>query len=238
MRLLKTLSIVFVWASIITLAGCVSEQQYKDLEIQNDAQRKRITELQSQVQVTKLRLDQLKRKLQTAQSKDSIDLDALKQKIAALEEDIEKKKALIGLMEQQLIHGGVSLPAELSTMLEDFAKEQDMVEFDAGKGIVKFKSDLLFERGSDRVAPDASQAVITLCKILNSEQARNFDIIIAGHTDDLPIGKPQTRTPAGRCAGKAGTDQAGRQPGTAAALRRALINNVFYSNKHYDKRRL
>jgi len=37
------------------------------------------------------------------------------------------------------------------------------------------------------------EAVKALCKILNTDQAKEFDIIIAGHTDDLPISKPDTK---------------------------------------------
>ena len=78
-------------------------------------------------------------------------------------------------------------------MLEDWAKGSDLVSFDANRGIVKFKSDLLFEKGSDEVAPSAAEAVKALCRILNTDQAKEFDIIIAGHTDDLPILKPETK---------------------------------------------
>jgi len=58
---------------------------------------------------------------------------------------------------------------------------------------VKFKSDLLFEKGSDKVASDAVDAVKSLCGILNTEGAQKFDVIIAGHTDDIPVLKPETR---------------------------------------------
>jgi len=37
------------------------------------------------------------------------------------------------------------------------------------------------------------EAVKALCRILNTDQAKEFDIIIAGHTDDLPILKPETK---------------------------------------------
>jgi len=67
-----------------------------------------------------------------------------------------------------------------------------LVTYDADRGIVKFKSDLLFEVGSDKVASEAVKAVKSLCEILNSEEAKKFDIIIAGHTDDIPIKKPAT----------------------------------------------
>ena len=68
-----------------------------------------------------------------------------------------------------------------------------MVEYDASRGLVKFKSDLLFEKGSDDVTTAAAEAVKTLCGILNTDTAKQFHIIVAGHTDDMPIQKPQTR---------------------------------------------
>jgi chemotaxis protein MotB len=78
-------------------------------------------------------------------------------------------------------------------MLEDWAKGSDLVTFDPNRGVVKFKSDLLFEKGSDEVTTTAAEAVKALCRILNTDQAKEFDIIIAGHTDDLPILKPETK---------------------------------------------
>jgi chemotaxis protein MotB len=72
-------------------------------------------------------------------------------------------------------------------MLEEFAEKEDMVTYDASTGIVKFKSDLLFKSGSDAVLPAAAVAVKSLCTILNTKEASEFDIIIAGHTDDQPI---------------------------------------------------
>ena len=89
--------------------------------------------------------------------------------------------------------GGTKLPVELSTMLEDFAKGSDMITYDPATGVVKFKSDLLFEKGSDVVAPSAVESVKSLCTILNSEQGKEFDIVVAGHTDDLRIARPETR---------------------------------------------
>lgn len=191
MRIVKLSAFLLLCVSLLLMNGCGSE--LKDLRIQNETQRKRISELESEVQTTGLRLEQLKRKLAAAGNISGAEADALQQKIAALEEDLVKKKALIASMQQQLLYGGMQLPVELSTMLEDFAKDSEMVTYDSSRGIVKFKSDLLFEKGSDRVAPSAASAVKSLCGILNSEQGKKFDIIIAGHTDDMRIGKPQTR---------------------------------------------
>jgi chemotaxis protein MotB len=94
---------------------------------------------------------------------------------------------------QDKLMGVSPLPVEVSTALEDFAKGNDMVEYDANRGIVKFKSDLVFEKGSDVLTPQAAENVRKLAAILNSDQAKQFGIIVAGHTDDIPIQKPDTR---------------------------------------------
>jgi chemotaxis protein MotB len=192
MRLATVSVISFVCAALIITSGCVSEQQFKDLKLQNASQERRIKELESQLQTATLALDQAKRQVETLSGKGSIEMQALQQKVAAMEDEIAKKKALIEAMQKQLL-GATQLPAELSSMLENWAKGSDLVSFDAARGIVKFKSDLLFEKGSDEVAPSALEAVKTLCGILNTDQAKAFDIIIAGHTDDLPILKPETK---------------------------------------------
>jgi chemotaxis protein MotB len=188
MRLATVLVTGIVCASLVITSGCVSEQSNKDLKIQNDSQRRRIADLESQLQTANLQLDQMKRQLDATGGRSNIEITTLQQKIAALEEDLAKKKALIA----QLSSGGVQLPAELSSMLEDWAKGSDLVTFDPNRGIVKFKSDLLFEKGSDEVAPAAAEAVKALCRILNTEQAKEFDIIIGGHTDDIRISQPET----------------------------------------------
>jgi len=191
MWIVKLSSVVLVCACIVLASGCNS--QLKDLRIQNETQQKRIDQLQAEVSAKSLELEQLNRQLDDARKKGGIEVETLEQKIAALKEDLAKKNELITSLQQKLLYGGAALPVELSTKLEDFAKQYDLVTFDANRGIVKFKSDLLFELGSDKVAAEAIKAVQSLCEILNSEEAKGFDIIIAGHTDDIPIEKPATR---------------------------------------------
>jgi chemotaxis protein MotB len=191
MRTVKLSVFFLLCPCLVLLNGCNSEVD--NLKIQNNTQQKRIAGLESELQTTKVRLEQLQRQLETAEGRGGIEVSALQQKIAALEEDLAKKKELISTMQKQLLYGGASLPVELTTMLEDFAKGKEMIEYDSSRGIVKFKSDLLFESGSDVVAPSAGEVIKGLCQILNSEQAKDFDVIIAGHTDDIRIGKPDTR---------------------------------------------
>jgi chemotaxis protein MotB len=202
MKNLKHFFVFILLICLLVISGCVAEQDYNDLKVQNNTQRKRIAELESEMKATQLKLEKAQRQLDAINSRGGIEADALQQQIAALEEDLDAKKELIAVMQQRLLYGGMQLPVELSTMLEDFAKDKDLVTYDSEKGVVKFKSDLLFEPGSDVVSSAPSVgvnelppigAIEALCKILNSKEASNFDIIIAGHTDDMPIGKPSTR---------------------------------------------
>jgi len=188
---LSTVFMILVLAMGMTfVSGCGSE--LADLRLQNDTQAKRIDQLTSELEAARLQLDQLKRRLAGAEQEGGVEVDTLRQRIAALEEDLAKKEELIRSMQEKLM--GVSpLPVELNTALEDFAASNDMVEYDAERGLVKFKSDLLFERGSDTVTTSAAEAVRTLCGILNTDTAKDFDIIVAGHTDDMRIARPATR---------------------------------------------
>ena len=187
MRTGKFSVIIIVCAAAVLLSGC----QESDVKIQNKNQQRRISELQSQLTVADLELDKVNRELETAQAHGGAEMEALSEKVKALGDAVELKNAMIDSLQSQVL-GGTSLPIELTTLLEDFANSQEMVTFDANRGIVKFQSDLLFQKGSDIVEPDAAQQVKSLCGILNSVQAVKFDIIIAGHTDDMPIKRSST----------------------------------------------
>ena len=184
MRTVKLSVFFIVCACLVPLAGCGGEMH--DLKMRNAALNKRKADLESQMQAMTLELKQLKTQLGEAKKLSGFDVDALQQKITALEVYLGKKDELIARMREQCL-GGAPLPLELSTLLEEFAEKEEMVTYDASTGIVKFKSDLLFKSGSDVVLPAAGAAIKSLCTILNSKEATDFDVIIAGHTDDQPI---------------------------------------------------
>ena len=84
----SSLIVFSVLAVILLLSGCVAEQEYKDLKVRNDMQRQRIAELESESQAKTLELGKLQRELGTVDNRHGVETDALKQRIAALEEDI------------------------------------------------------------------------------------------------------------------------------------------------------
>ncbi len=189
----KIAAVLTVISAALLLNGCVPQDKYEDLRLQNRTQLERIGELESNYNAAKLQLAQSQGLLAGAETQCLADTEALRKTVDAMQSDIEQKNALVRKMQAQLLQGGIALPPELSSKLEDFAKNSEMISYDPASGIVKFKSDLLFDKGSDTVAATAVSAVKQLCGIINSAEAGGFDVIIAGHTDDVPIRKPQTK---------------------------------------------
>ncbi|MBN1974837.1 MAG: OmpA family protein [Sedimentisphaerales bacterium] len=191
MRTAKLSAIILSGVLFFFVNGCSNELQ--QLRIANQKQQDRINALSAELAAAKIERDQLQRKLDALTGRSDIDLEKLQQDIAALEKTLADKDKIIADLKEQILKGGPVLPPELSNLLEEFAKANPgMVTYDAQKGIVKFSSDLLFNKGSDEVASSASAAVKSLCGILNAREALDFDIVVAGHTDDIPIQKPDT----------------------------------------------
>ena len=188
----KSLVLVLCCVSIALISGCGNQQKYDDLKAQNRIQQQRIEGLENELGLCNGQLQQKTQELEGLVGKGDVDKQAKDALIAALEADIQKKKALIARMQEQLLQGGTPLPAEMNTLLQDFATTSDMVDFDPATGMLKFKSDLLFNLGSDSVQAGAVESIKTLAGIMNSAEAKQFDVVIVGHTDDVPIKKAST----------------------------------------------
>jgi chemotaxis protein MotB len=178
---------------IVIISGCVDQQMHDDLKTQNRIQQERITGLESDVAASEMSIAQMKKQLDAATGKSSANYGAKSAEINALESDIEKKRKLIARMQEQLLKSGVQLPVELSVKLQEFADKNKMVTYDSANGMLKFKSDLLFASGSDTVEASAIKPLQALCRIMNSPEAKNFDLVVAGHTDDVAIRKAATK---------------------------------------------
>ncbi len=191
MRTAKFSVIIISLASLFLINGCSGELQ--SLRAANDAQQKLINSLRADLSAAQLERDQLKRELEGLRGIGNVDMQTLEEKVALYEKYLKEKDDLIEQLRKQLLTSGPALPPELSNLLEEFAKANPgMVTYDKDKGIVKFSSDLLFNKGSDEVTTSAANAVKALCGILNAPEALDFDIVVAGHTDDIPIQKPET----------------------------------------------
>ena len=76
---------------------------------------------------------------------------------------------------------------------EELAKKYPEFEFDPVTGVSRFNGDLLFASGSDVVRTDGSKLLTEFAGIMNDPEARQFHILVVGHTDDHEIVKPGTK---------------------------------------------
>jgi len=178
----------------LAASGCgVSKLKYEDLQAQNRIQQSRIGELEAALEQCNASLLQKQQQLDAISSRSGADTEARNAMIAALEADLQAKKDLIAQLQAQLLEGGAVLPADLNATLQEFAKNSDMIDFDEATGSLKFKSDLLFDSGSDVVAAKAAESLKALAGIMNAAEAKDFDLVIVGHTDDQPIRRAATK---------------------------------------------
>ena len=186
----------------LTLAGgCVSKQEYDrvwnlnrkahnqlgELRQVNDELRTKNDDLLTQLanQETKLlRNGEVVENLETANARLEADLKALNAQYQAL---------LKGDQVPQI--GSIRvLPQQLDRALKAFAgANPDLVEYFPKRGMLKFKSDLTFQKGSDFVTDDAKAALQAFAKVFTSDVGGRFNVYVAGHTDNIPVKKPSTR---------------------------------------------
>lgn len=89
---------------------------------------------------------------------------------------------------------GPRLPQQLHEVLMQFASDHPTsVVYDAARGNVKWKSDLLFASGSDTVKETSMEPLRRFTEILKSSAAEGFEAIVVGHTDNTPIVRARTK---------------------------------------------
>ncbi len=189
-RKLKSISLVLTLVVVlVAVSGCVPKAKYNQLVRLNDIQRRRIEDLLNNKANQQLSAEQWKQKYQQLLAEQQLD----QQKFDALQAALAAKRAEISQLTEQL--GRPILPVALSSALSDWARQtgSDLVTYDPKNGLVRFKSDLLFDKGDATIKNSVKAQLQSLSSILNSAVAKGFDIIIVGHTDDIPILKPSTK---------------------------------------------
>jgi len=195
LKTLRTAAVSIVVAGLLLASAGCEEQR---LRTANRTLGERLDRAMADNQQLQVEKDQLAKQVAQSNAK----LAQRDKKIAGLE--ASNAKLTTGLKKLQSMYDELAakprtivinpLPAELNKALRKFAADNPaLASYDEKRGMVKFKSDLTFPPGSDIVNAQASATLAKLAKILNSAQAKKFAVYVAGHTDDIPIGRPATR---------------------------------------------
>jgi len=187
------IGLAVVWTSV---TGCVSKDEYlresfarrkaaeraEALERELADERAKNLALESERASIRSELDAKTALAETLRAENQ-KLDTL---VAGLQQQLDDLMAK-GIGDVQVVE--VKLPPELDRKLQDFAAQYpDVIEYDAERGAVRWKSDLTFAKGSDDVREDAKGSLRSFAQIVDSPEAAPFEVVIVGHTDNLRIG--------------------------------------------------
>lgn len=177
------------------MAGCVSQEKYQAMKLEKDALAEQLNKAQNSETGARSAEAAWKSQLDSILAQGG-DMSKINQKLneenAAMREELASIRAKYEARLNQP-NTMVSLPEPLVAALNELAaKYPTEVEFDAGRGILKFKSDVTFAKGSAELTPNAKQAIGAFAKVLNSAVAKDYEFMVAGHTDSTPVSNPVT----------------------------------------------
>ena len=179
----------------LALTGCVSQEKYNALKLERDRFAEQLGQAQTEASAARSEADAYKNQI-AAIMQGGTGKEAMLLNLST--ENAELKKQLDELNRQYAdavgkIGTGNALPEPLTNELQAFANANpDLVDFDAARGIVKFKSDLTFATGSAELTGKAKDAIGRFSQILNSPAAGGYELMVAGHTDNTRVVNPQT----------------------------------------------
>ena len=177
-----------------SLVGCVSAAKYNDAVAANDRCQAALSEAHEKLQGTADERGRLVEDMQACNARlveqDRL-IDNLTQSATNWEDRFNQLKERYDRDTQSPPPQPVGpiLPAPLDERLQAWVGEHsELVEYDRQRGMVKFKTDLLFAKGSDEVSTNAKGTLGKFAEIVKGAAAARFHIYIVGHTDDIPIG--------------------------------------------------
>jgi chemotaxis protein MotB len=181
---------------VSTLAGCVSQDQYNALKLEKDRMAEQLVAAQRDASTEKATSDATKAQLDAllaAGGNDKALLNNLTAQNATLTTQLDDLNKRYQDALSRPVNGPSALPEPLTNELTAFAQQNpDLVDFDSARGTVKFKSDVVFAVGDASMTAKAKDVIDRFAKILNSNGASQYELMVAGHTDNQPVHNPAT----------------------------------------------
>lgn len=176
---------------IPALSGCANQQEYDRLLAANRALEERNVLLQQELDSKDGALGAMRGRV----GQGDMTLSELQRRNAELNAELQSLKGSYGDLTGRLDRAslGVLDPAIDRALRELAAKHPNMIKYDPARGMVQFASDLTFAMGSVEVTAEARNSLQEFARILASAPGAQYDIRIVGHTDNVPVSRPETR---------------------------------------------
>jgi chemotaxis protein MotB len=201
-RILGLGCVVGLFLGATLVGGCVSKAEYDKIVAANRRANEQLLQCQQALESKGTQVDQLRNQLSERDAA-LASLRREKQVLQQAKDDLQESfRKLQDLYEKAMAGAGgpqelppFALPQKLDEALRDFAEQHPaLVEYLPEYGMVKLRSDdLTFARGSDEVQPGAKEALQRFVEIVQTPAAQEFHVYVAGHTDNIPIRRPETQ---------------------------------------------
>lgn len=197
----KMIGFVAGCACMVVGSGCVSLDGYRRLQAshrsvsaEKETVAKDLFDARTVNDSLRTRVGSLEREMET---KDEL-VTRLRRENEVLDEMRKTARSALEDMADKQVLGditiGSKLPEALDNALKRFADEHPTaVTYDAPRGTVKWKADLLFAIGSDVVKQSSMAALRSFTEVIKSAAAADFEVIVVGHTDNRPIVRAATK---------------------------------------------
>jgi flagellar motor protein MotB len=198
-HLIKLVKLGTAASLALVLSGCVSAEEFAKVRLERDQYAEQVAHSQTEINEANARADAANKQLNAVGNNNGTE-SAMLANMQQQNADLQKQNddwsrryneamALIGTSK-----GGEPLGPALTDALTTFANQNpDLIEFDAARGVVKFKSDVTFPVGDATVTPKAKEVLAHFSSILNSSGGDGYELLVAGHTDSTPVTNEATK---------------------------------------------
>lgn len=176
----------------LAATGCVSTKEHQQVKLERDQALQQLEQTQAAMAEAQRDIVTYQQQLAFVEELDG-QLRAVSSENFALQQQLDALNAQYSEA-IDLVHAtGAQLPKALVEQLSAFADaHKDVLAFDADRRMIQLKSDLTFGLGSVDLNPQAKQVLAKLSQILNDQSVQPYELMIAGHTDNVPVARAST----------------------------------------------
>jgi chemotaxis protein MotB len=186
MSLLRAIGLVAVCSALAALTGCqvVPKSQLSACEV-----KARALSEQSKAQLAEIA------NLKTHSKSVENQLMKAEEELALLEErtGLDRRRLSNYDRQRQPSNGQLAQGSRSDRRLQELCQRCPALKYDAQTGMCKFDSDVLFDSGDTALKPEARKTLDEFARLLASPDARDFHVMVVGHTDSRPVAKHDTR---------------------------------------------
>lgn len=192
--MLRLRHLALLTAAGFLMSGCVALDKHNALKLERDQYLERLGQAEAEARTEREKAKLLQNQLDALMAGGTEQQNLMK---TLMEENANLKAKLEDLNRRYdaalRTNRPIVIPEQVSNALAELAKQNpEIMEYDAARGVVKFKGDVTFASGSAELTPKALDVIRRFAQIINGNLAGQFDLLVAGHTDNVVVSNPRT----------------------------------------------